>query len=527
MKISIKIILFLMISITALVSIGCSSSNDAPIVTYTVTFSSQFNNTESATVMPNPTSITVNSGETVGTLPTAPSMSGYKFGGWWTKKGGTGSAFTENTTVNSDIIVYAYWVNYQVIFSNDGATYASRGVVLPAKTVSSLPTSPTKTGYNFAGWYTAANGGGTEFTAATEVTADITVYARWVTGSVYTVTYITEGGTEVGTRYVVSPATTVSPWPADPTRAFYAFGGWYTCSSCGTPTANAFTASTPVTENITVYASWTATPGYTVTYNSYGGTTVYPQYVIPQGATVGTLPVDPAKRCYSFAGWYTEPNGAGDVFDESTPVTEDTTVYANWTWAYPSTTYPLRTPPFEIGDYGPSCIGKVFYITNNGNNGLEVAPPNWYEGGEGPSLPWIYGDPVTDTNNEVSQRTQSTSNGNTLTAIGTGLANSNAIVAQVEHAGGTTTPYAAKLCLDYSVGEGVYIYADWFLPSKDELAQMYIRRDVKRSGGFADEGYWSSSEYGQWDGWSQWFSDGRQTGTYKSAGRFVRPVRAF
>jgi hypothetical protein len=33
---------------------------------------------------------------------------------------------------------------------------------------------------------------------------------------------------------------------------------------------------------------------------------------------------------------------------------------------------------------------------------------------------------------------------------------------------------------------------------------------VKRSGGFLDEGYWSSSEYSQWDAWSQYFSNGHK-----------------
>ena len=528
MKKSIKIITFFMILITALISIGCSgSSSDSKQVTYTVTFSSQFiYDPAIATVMPNPASITVNSGETVGTLPSDPSMSGYQFGGWWTGKNGTGSLFKANTTVTSDMIVYAYWFNHLVTFNNDGETYAIRGVILPAKTVSSLPTSPTKAGYYFIGWYTSSTGG-TEFNASTELTADITVYARWSTNQAYTVIYDSQGGTAVGTQYVILPATTVVTLPAEPTRVFYTFGGWFLgpTGCCG-----AFTASTPVTSDTTVYANWIADPGYTVTYNSYGGTSVDPQYVIlssgntvATGTTEGSLPTSPTKRCYSFAGWYTDTTYT-TTFTASTTVGADITVYAKWAWDYPSTTYPLRTAPFEIGDYGPSCVGKVFYITDSGLHGLEAAPPNWYEAGEGPADSWIYGDPATDSDGQTYQQTQSTLNGNTSTAIGTGLANSNAIVAQ---AGATTTMYAAKLCLDYSVGEGSYLYNDWFLPSKDELAQLYLRRDAKRSGGFAEEGYWSSSEYGQWDAWSQYFDDGRQTGTYKSSGRLVRPVRAF
>lgn len=535
MKTSAKIISFLIILITTLVLIGCSDSGegDPHPTSYTVTFSSQFNNTESATVMPNPTSITVEEGKTVETLPTPPSMSGYRFGGWWTGKNGAGTQFTESTIVNFNMIVYAYWYNYRVTFNNNGEIYATRGITLPENTVSSFPTSPTRTGYNFAGWYTAPDGGGNQFFPRTKVTADITVYARWVTERVYTVTYNSEGGTEVGTYYVIAPATTVGTLPADPTKAFSAFTGW-TYGCCGT----AFTATTPVTDNMTVYGQWTETPGYTVTYNSYGGTAVEDQYVIPvppaTGGTVGTLPADPTKRCYAFAGWYTEPNGGGTEFTAATTVdnsntTDDgkITVYANWEWNYPSPAYPLRTPPFAVGDYGSSCVGKVFYVTEGGMHGLEAAAPNWYEGGEASAIAWIHGDPATDENGQEYQKTQSTLNGNTSTAIGTGLANSNAIVAQVTAVGGTTTPYAAKLCLDYNVGEGAYLYNDWFLPSKDELAQLYANRDLQRSGGFSDEGYWSSSEYGQWDGWSQYFSDGWQTGTYKSAGRMVRPIRAF
>ena len=42
-----------------------------------------------------------------------------------------------------------------------------------------MPTSPSKAGYSFGGWYTAINGGGTQFTVSTTVAANITVYAKW------------------------------------------------------------------------------------------------------------------------------------------------------------------------------------------------------------------------------------------------------------------------------------------------------------------------------------------------------------
>jgi uncharacterized repeat protein (TIGR02543 family) len=48
-----------------------------------------------------------------------------------------------------------------------------------SSSTTALPTAPAKTGYIFAGWNTRQDGTGTAFTAATPVTANITVYAQW------------------------------------------------------------------------------------------------------------------------------------------------------------------------------------------------------------------------------------------------------------------------------------------------------------------------------------------------------------
>jgi uncharacterized repeat protein (TIGR02543 family) len=65
---------------------------------------------------------------------------------------------------------------------------------------SNMPSEPSKSGHTFDGWYTALNGGGMQFTAATTVTADITVYARWTAGSnssgISNITYSSVSGGE-------------------------------------------------------------------------------------------------------------------------------------------------------------------------------------------------------------------------------------------------------------------------------------------------------------------------------------------
>jgi uncharacterized repeat protein (TIGR02543 family) len=544
MRISVKIVYALML-LTAFLLIACTDNlpEDAGPVdtspsTCRVSFSSQFNNTESATKMPGFTSKTVDYGSAIGTLPSDPEFSGYKFGGWYTQKGGFGINITENTKIYEDTIVYAYWYNYQVIFESEGEPYASRGVTLPSQTVSSLPSPPTRTGYTFAGWYKSPGGTGDSFIFNTPVNADITVYAKWSTNPVYSVVYDSEGGSAVGTQYVTPPATNVGALPTAPARLFYEFDGWYPARNGG---GTEFTASSTVdgttTQDgvITVYAKWNSTPGYTVKYNSYGGTPVDAQYVIQPATNVGALPADPTKRCYTFDRWYTQPEGEGDLFaktstvDDTTTVDGVLTVYAKWIWSPPAT-----PGTFAIGDPGPSCVGKVFYVTDGGLHGLEMAPPYWYvsvdpESILDPSASWINGVPEDDGYGNSIDKTQTTLNGNTSTAVGTGLANSNAIITQVEEAGGTATPYAAKICRDYRGGG----FDNWFLPSRDELALLYAQKDVTRSGGFTSEnaygGYWSSSEFSAGNAWSQYFTpaSGQQQGTSKGYGRLVRPIRAF
>ncbi|MBO7430163.1 MAG: InlB B-repeat-containing protein [Spirochaetia bacterium] len=224
---------------------------------YTVAFDDQ-----GATTPVSPDSKAVNSpATTIDALPTAPAKNGQIFAGWYTQTGGGGTQFTASTPVTGNITVYAYWVDYSytVTFDDQDATThvtpSTKTVNSPATTVGSLPTPPEKTNFAFGGWYTQAGGGGTEFTAETAVTGDITVYAKW--NLVYTVTFNDQGATtpvSPATKTVVSPATTVGSLPTAPEKTCFTFGGWYTQPGGA---GDAFTAGTTVTGNITVYAKWT------------------------------------------------------------------------------------------------------------------------------------------------------------------------------------------------------------------------------------------------------------------------------
>ena len=79
-------------------------------------------------------------------------------------------------------------------------------------------------------------------------------------------------------------------------------------------------------------------------------------------------------------------------------------------------------------------------------------------------------------------------------------------------------------------------YSDWFLPSRDELNEMYLNigqgnaLGLGNIGGFANNGYWSSTEDDTNFEWLQYFDNGFQNLNYKYFNCFcndVRAVRAF
>jgi hypothetical protein len=151
---------------------------------------------------------------------------------------------------------------------------------------------------------------------------------------------------------------------------------------------------------------------------------------------------------------------------------------------------------YSIGDTGPAG-GTVFYVTDGGAQGLEAAPADSVS-----SIWGCFGDEI----------------GGTSTGVGSGAANTDAIV------GGCTTETdatAAEVAKMYELNG----FTDWFLPSKDELNSLYLQKDVV--GGFASFGYWSSSQASASLAWVQVFVSGVQGGFSKSSTNGVRAVRAF
>ena len=161
------------------------------------------------------------------------------------------------------------------------------------------------------------------------------------------------------------------------------------------------------------------------------------------------------------------------------------------------------TDTLAIGDSYQG--GIIFWLDTTGQHGLIAATADQNTG-----IQWYNG----------TYRHTGT-NGNGLYA---GKMNTAMIIA-TQMADNQTGNFAAKVCADYSVTVGGVTYGDWYLPSKYELNLLYLQKTVV--GGFANHGYWSSSEHGSNYAWGQSFTIAHQLNDNKSYAYYVRAVRAF
>jgi hypothetical protein len=171
---------------------------------------------------------------------------------------------------------------------------------------------------------------------------------------------------------------------------------------------------------------------------------------------------------------------------------------------------------YQVGDIGPGG-GKVFY----------VATTTFTGGASSAQCKYLEAAPTTGTSAwtdaaYVWSGTTGTAIGATAqgTAIGTGYGNTIAMVTQsstASRAGTISRAYRGPNNLD-----------DWYLPSKDELNQLYLQKTTVAAN--VSDYYWSSTERNTssaTDVWGQNFLNGTAQPNLKIASYYVRPIRAF
>ena len=201
-----------------------------------------------------------------GELPT-PTRTGYTFAGWYTQATG-GNAVSSSTVMGADdVTIHAHWTanTYTVVFDRQSGSGGTESVTATYDSAMPSATAPSKTGYTFAGYYTSANGGGTQYYDGNMnsvrnwdiATSPTTLYANW-TANTYTLTFNVQKGD------ALSPSTKSVTYNAvygtlpTPTRHGFSFKGWYTTENGGSETDTEVTSSDiyVIDGNQTIYAHW-------------------------------------------------------------------------------------------------------------------------------------------------------------------------------------------------------------------------------------------------------------------------------
>jgi len=145
--------------------------------------------------------------------------------------------------------------------------------------------------------------------------------------SVYTVRFISNGGSEVALQAAIDGEKVTRP--DDPIRDGYDFTGWYKERWF----ANKWNFNADkVTSDTTLYAGWEQKQNiFIVTFVCYDGCEIPAQFVRKGDKATEPSPA-PAREGYSFDGWY-QDNHDYDIFtnwDFNMPVPQNMALFARW-----------------------------------------------------------------------------------------------------------------------------------------------------------------------------------------------------
>ncbi len=268
---------------------------------------------------------------------------GYLFSGWNTAANGNGDVYAAGAVIQNvqgDITLYAQWKAkpmYTVVYvANGGTGTMDSDNVMQGDDYNIKTNSFTRVGYFFSGWNTAANGSGDAYAASAviqNVQEDIILYAQWKVELMYTVAYISNGGTGTMASDSVMRGNNYNIKTNSFTRVGYFFSGWNTAANGNGDVYAAGAVIQNVQGDIILYAQWSLTPMYTVTYVANGGTGTMASDSVMRGNDYNIKTNSFTRDGYLFSGWNTAANGSGNTYAAIAViqnVQEDIILYAQW-----------------------------------------------------------------------------------------------------------------------------------------------------------------------------------------------------
>jgi uncharacterized protein (TIGR02145 family)/uncharacterized repeat protein (TIGR02543 family) len=323
------------------------------------------------------------------------SRSGYAFTGWNTAADGTGASYAGGAHLimnSTDMVLYAQWTRnptYMVSYDDNGGedgnapddnnNYEQGAAVQVAK----KPAALVRPGFSFAGWNTAANGGGATYDEGDTLVmgdSDVILYAQWSENPTFTIVYDGNGNT-AGTppvdndEYEEGETATVAGNTDGLNRSGHSFAGWNSAADGSGQSYESGSLLTIGTINVRLYAQWTVNPTFAVVYsaqNADDGSVPVDSAMYEQGALVHVRGNSGAlKRAgYTFTGWNTASDAAGERYaggETFVMASADVTLYAQWT----------RNPTYSVMyDKNGALTGAAPIDDNNYEQGAQAVIAN-------------------------------------------------------------------------------------------------------------------------------------------------------
>lgn len=297
-------------------------------------------------------------GQSINLSSDQPTRAGYTFTGWATSPAGS-VAYTPGAVYVNDanLDLYAVWSADQKTITYYNNYTGASPEVFNSYTINEdaehfvISEEPTRAGYTFAGWATAADAAAADpaYAAGASYTAadDLNLYAVW-SAVTHTITYNANTSEPVTDMPAVNPATyaegaAINLDSSIPERVDYTFAGWSTENDATVATYQPGDMYVVTNADITLYAVWVADQ-YSVTYyNNYEGASpdVF-KYVTEKKINEHVIIADePSRDGYTFKGWAITPKGTVEYTNGGGNYTAaaDLNLYAVWEVATYDITY--------------------------------------------------------------------------------------------------------------------------------------------------------------------------------------------
>ena len=266
-----------------------------------------------------------------------PTRDNYQFLCWNTKANGTGTNYAPGATYtgNGPITLYAQWDAdaYEIRYDANGGEGAPKtqnkiyGIDLELSA-----SEPTLEFYDFMGWNTEADGSGDTYQPGAVYTLNepAILYAQWEEivppePDTWIVKFNANGhGTAPETQYVYDGTTAEEPTIE---AGGFDFEGWFSDSQC----ERAWDFSSPVSENMILYAKWTPNE-FDVVYDANSGQDAPEAQVKHKDVDLVLSEKVPTRVGYTFKNWNTQIDGSGDTYGPGNEYFDNApvTLYAQW-----------------------------------------------------------------------------------------------------------------------------------------------------------------------------------------------------